>query len=237
MKWTLVTGGAKRLGAEICLTLAKAGYSVVVHYNTSRTEAEQIVQQCREIGVKAECIQGDFASPESTELFIQSYQERFPNTANLINNVGMYLIKSGLNTTEGEWKTLFQTNVHTPFALIRNLIPTIKENRGNIINLGVSGLQSHQANTYSTAYYMTKQALWSLTRSLASELASSLVRVNMVSPGYLDFAVDLPSDIKKLPMHRAATAEEVSRVIAFLMDPKSAYITGQNIEVAGGVKL
>ena len=79
--------------------------------------------------------------------------------------------------------------------------------------------------------------MWLLTKSLAAELAKSSVRVNMVSPGYIENAVDLPENTDKLPMKRPATLDELTRVIAFLLDDQSNYITGQNIDVAGGLLL
>jgi NAD(P)-dependent dehydrogenase (short-subunit alcohol dehydrogenase family) len=236
--WTLVTGGAKRLGADICLSLAQHGYDVVVHYNQSQQEAEDVAYRCQEFGVKAAAIQGDFSSQQTTLKFIHRYVEKFGNdTQHLINNVGNYLIKSALQTDLDEWTALFETNLHAPFLLIKNLLFSIRHYQGAIINLGYSGIQHVQANTYSTAYSITKLSLWMLTRSLAKELAPEGVRVNMVSPGYLDIAVDLPKDLTRLPMHRPAQCWEVSRVILFLLDPNSQYITGQNIEVAGGNKL
>lgn len=236
MNWTLVTGGARRLGAEICLTLAKQGYAIVVHYNTSEEAARTIVNACREIGVAAESIQGDFSNASSTEEFIHRYLERFPNTSNLINNVGNYLTKSGLSTTTKEWIDLFQVNFHSPLALIKALAPSLCKQQGNIINLGVAGLQRQLTSTRATAYFSTKMALWMSTKALAAELASSKVKVNMVSPGYLDIGVDTPS-LDRLPMQRLASCHEVTRVIAFLLNQESSYITGQNIEVAGGVAL
>lgn len=237
MSWTLVTGGAKRLGAEICRTLAERGHNIVVHYNTSKDDAEKVVEQCRSYGVNAESIQGDFSERSGTEAFIKNYQERYPSTINLINNVGNYFILSALETPVHEWMELFQTNLHAPFMLIRSLTDSIKNQKGNIINIGVVGVGNIKADVDSTAYRITKQGLWLLTRSLAKELASFHVRVNMVSPGYLDIAVDLPEDVSVLPMGRAGKPYEVARVVAFLLDPESDYITGQNIEVAGGVKL
>lgn len=237
MAWTLVTGGAKHLGASICLGLAEKGYPVVVHYRTSEQEASVVVEKCRQLGVDAAMIQGDFSSLESTLEFIKHYQEQFAETSHLINNVGNYLIKSALKTDEQEWIELFQTNLHTPFILIKNLISSIARHQGNIINIGCSGVNAIHANTYSTAYQATKLGLWMLTRSLAKELAVQGVRVNMISPGHLDSSIDLPKDLSRLPMHRPGYGWEIARVVAFLLDPASAYITGQNIEVAGGVGL
>jgi NAD(P)-dependent dehydrogenase (short-subunit alcohol dehydrogenase family) len=237
MSWTLVTGGGKRLGAEICLKLASEGYDVVIHYRNSRTEAKDIARQCRDKGVEAETIQGDFSDKESTVLFVQKYLKRFSDTQNLINNVGSYLVSSSLLTPLDLWYELFQTNLHAPMILIQNLAPSLKKNRGSIVNIGIAGINSSRTDTYSTAYTCSKTALWMLTKSLALELAAYQVKVNMVSPGYLDIAVDLPKDMRGLPMNRAATSQEVAHVIAFLLKKESVYITGQNIEVAGGVRL
>lgn len=237
MAWTLVTGGAKRLGADICLTLAQAGYDIVVHYHRSQQEALQVVESCRQLGVKSALIQGDFSTIEETNHFVERYLERFPETENLINNVGNYLIKPTLETSLEEWLELFQTNLHTPFALITRLAHSIKRFQGHIINIGSSGINFIKANTDAAGYRITKMGLWMLTRSLAKELAPQGIKVNMVSPGYLDISVDLPDDLSCLPMRRAAKCQEISRVIVFMLDPKSEYMTGQNIEVAGGVGL
>lgn len=237
MAWTLVTGGAKRLGADICEALARNGYPVVIHYYRSQAEAHAVVERCQALGVQAAAIQGDFSSLETTLDFAERYMDQFGETAHLINNVGSYLVKSALETDSQEWMTLFQTNLHAPFILIKKLISSIRLCKGQIINIGISGIQQVRANTYSTAYSIAKLSLWMLTRSLARELAPSGVRVNMVSPGYLDTAIDLPTDLSRLPMHRPAQCWEISRTILFLLHPDSAYITGQNIEVAGGVGL
>lgn len=237
MAWTLVTGGAKRLGANLCLALAKKGHSIVVHYNHSSDEAQGIVKACRELGVKADLIQGDFSSMDSLLDFVKRYLERFSDTQCLINNVGNYFIGSALNTDVGEWENLFQTNLHAPFVLMKELMPSIIRYQGNIVNVGICRAEHLQANTYTTAFHITKMSLLALTRSLAKEVAFHKVRVNMVSPGYIDIAVDLPKDLNKIPMRRAASCDEISRVVTFLVDPNGEYITGQNIEVAGGVGL
>jgi 3-oxoacyl-[acyl-carrier protein] reductase len=235
MGWTLVTGGAKRLGAEICQTLAHQGHNIIVHYNTSRQEALHVVKNCQQYGVKADCIQGDFSTPERTLQFAQDFLTRFSSAENLINNAGMYFINSALNTPAETWAQLFQVNLHAPTTLIQALIPGIKEAKGNIINIGVSGNYGIRADTYFTAYRMTKMSLLMLTKSLARELAPSLVQVNMVSPGQLEDSIDKP-DPSLLPMQRLGTSKEVARVVAFLLE-KDQYLTGQNIEVAGGLGL
>lgn len=230
MGWTLVTGGAKGLGAEICRTLSQEGHSVVVHYNYSAQDAQSVAQECRKYG-QAEVIQGDFLDQESVQAFVQEYQERFPSTECLVNNVGNYLIKPSLETSLHELASLFQTNVFAPFMITKALSV-----RGSIVNLGVAGLTGERADTYCSAYTMTKGSLLQWTRSLAKELSSQLISVNMVSPGYLDDSIDLP-ELSKLPMKKTVSYQEVARLVAFLLDKKNRSITGQNIEIAGGVRL
>ena len=234
MDWTLVTGGAKGLGAQICLTLAELGLPILLHYRSSEAEAANVIEACRQLGVEAEKIQGDFSTETSTQEFVGRLQ-RF-HVSNLINNVGNYLIKSALETSEEEWKDLFQINFQAPLALIRSLISSIKEAQGSIVNIGVAGLNTIRADTYCTAYSMSKLSLWMLTKSLAKELASSLVRVNMVSPGHMENSVDLP-DLFSLPMKRPVSLKEVAGVVLFLLAKENRDVTGQNIEVAGGQRL
>lgn len=237
MSWTLVTGGARGVGRAICLSLAENGYDVIVHYNTSRKEALEVVACCRKFGVSAEAIQGDFASRTSLDNFIKRYRRRFRATHNLVNNVGNYLVARASETSEDEWYALFQTNLHAPFAISKALLPSLQRHHGSIINIGFSGVNYLRADSHSTAYNVTKSALWMLTRSLAFELAPLGIRVNMVSPGHLENSVDKPLNPRALPMHRLGTLSEVVRVVVFLLQDESGYITGQNIDVAGGVRL
>lgn len=224
MGWTLVTGGAKGLGAEICRKLIKEGHKVVVHYRTSQKEAAELAASSG-----CELIQGDFSTGEGVAQFIHDYCTRFANTRYLVNNVGNYLIKPSSETTVEELSMLFQTNLFAPFALTQALLPSLK----SIVNIGAAGLNS-RADAYSTAYTMTKSGLLQWTRSLAKELAPSLISVNMVSPGYIEESIDLP---EHFPMSRPVTRAEVAGVVAFLLDEQNRYITGQNIEIAGGVRL
>lgn len=231
--WTLVTGGTKNLGAALCVALAEKGRNIVIHYRSSQSDALDIASRCRAFGSKAEVLQGDFSSVNGVEEFLARYLEKFSETEALINNVGNYWIGSALQTSKEEWMRLFQVNLHTPFMLAQAFTPSLIRNTGQIINIGTSGLHRQVANTYATAYHLSKRGLWDLTLSLARELASQGVRVNMVSPGQLETSVDHP----KIPMGRPASFLEVCRVVSFLLEPGSTYITGQNIEVAGGIGL
>lgn len=237
MVFVLVTGGAKGLGAEICRHLASQGHNVLIHYKTSEEQALQVAQKCRSFGVKAEVIQGDFSSHLNLHAFIEHLLKFYPEIKCLVNNVGNYLIKKCTETTEAEYRALFQTNFFAAIELIQALLPSITLKKGCIINLGVAGLNAIRGDIYSPFYSMTKECLFTLTKSLAKELAPKSVTVNMVSPGYLENAVDLPLNPENFPMGRPGFFYEVARTIGFLMDKESSYVTGQNIEVAGAVRL
>jgi NAD(P)-dependent dehydrogenase (short-subunit alcohol dehydrogenase family) len=237
MKWTLVTGAAVGLGAEICRYLAQSGHAVVIHYNTSEKEAQQLAADCQFLGAVTEIIQGDFSTLSFIQDFIKRYQARFVETRFLVNNVGNYIIKKALETDITHSYDLFQTNVEAPLFLIQALADSMKKEKGAVVNIGTSGINSQRADSRSPIYGATKAALWSLTRSLARELAPSHVRVNMVSPGQLERSIGLPEDNSHFPMGRPGTAREVARVVNFLLEDGSESITGQNIEVAGGFGL
>lgn len=230
-KWTLVTGAAKGLGKEIALTLAKKGYNLLIHYNKSSREAEEVMRLCQEAGVQSKVVQGDFSSLESTQRFISLLH----NVEHLVNNVGNFLIKPGLETPVDVWQDLYQVNFLAPLAIIQGLIHSIREYNGTIINIGCVGVL--RADSKYTAYTSTKMSLYMLTKSLAKQLAPDLVRVNMVSPGELENSVSLSERGLALPMRRAGKCQEVADTVAFLVDPKNGYITGQNIEVGGALAL
>jgi NAD(P)-dependent dehydrogenase (short-subunit alcohol dehydrogenase family) len=236
MGWSLVTGGGKRIGAEICRALAQLGHSLAIHYRASEREALQLAEECRRYGVSAEIIQGDFSSKEETRLFTKRYLERFIETEHIVHNVGNYFTESLLETPFFHWEQLFQENLFAPELITRALLPSLKRGGGTITSLGVAGLDL-KAASYATLFTMTKACLLLWTKTLAKELAREGIRVNMVSPGLLDISIDLDSCRAKVPLGRVGSSEEVARAVAFLVDEKSSYITGQNLEVAGGLRL
>lgn len=232
----LVTGGARGLGAEICTQLALEGHDIIIHYRNSEKEAGRLVEICQKVGVKAEKIAGDFSSPENVDKFIAQFLKRFSRLKGLVNNVGNYLIASLSQTDQSAWFSLFQTNFFAPLVLTQAFLPALIKEQGRIINIGTSGLNGNRGNSYSTAYAASKSALLFYTRSLAKELAPQSVTVNMVSPGFLENSIDLdcaPSFFRKRP----GTLKEAAELVAFLFEAASGYITGQNIDIAGGLGL
>jgi len=212
--WTLVTGGAKRLGADICNELSLAGHRVLTHYRKTPV-------------ADGEFIQGDFSTPRSVDEFLERLQKY--EIHYLVNNVGNYETDSALNSSMEVWRSLYQTNFFAPLAIIRSLAPQLKA----VVNIGTAGMNHFSGETYASPYHFSKHSLYCLTMSLAKELAEKGVRVNMVSPGVLDNSIDKSN--RQMPMGREGRTEEVARAVRYLLGEE--YITGQNLDVAGGWKL
>lgn len=237
MNWTLVTGGAKGVGAAICNSLAARGINLLIHYHHSHEEAHKLAESCREYGSKVEIIQGDFSELPHAEAFAQQCLERYPNIQNLVNNVGLYLTGTPLELDLPHWEQLFLSNLFVPIHFCRSFSPSILKFKGSVLNLGIAGLQTRGAEAYSTAYSSAKLSLLHFTRALAKEFAPHGARANMLSPGYLENSIDLPNDIEKIPAKRVGRLSEVGNAAAFLLAEENSYITGQNLEIAGGQRL
>src|SRR5205807_7503037 len=143
-QWTLVTGGAKRTGAAISKKLAESKMPIVIHYNTSVDEAKTLQKELQR-NTEVAIIQGSFTTIQSTKDFLKRYKDEFPQTKNLIHNVGSYLIRNFQDTTIDDASNIFQTNFFSPFLLTQELLPSIIQEKGAIITLVVSGLVGTKA--------------------------------------------------------------------------------------------
>lgn len=236
--WTLITGAARGLGASICRRLVGAGHSVLIHYRTSRPD--ETVKACRGKEGHVESIQGDLSDRQGIESFIERLYSQYRLNA-LVNNVGIYEMGSLLTATVDSWFTTFFPNLFAPAWLSQAFVKQLEGRSGAIVNVGTAGLTGARMIRQAPLYTLSKWALWGFTRTLAQELASSNVRVNMISPGQLEGSRDLKPQghlrAEDLPMRRAGTRAEVAEWVAFLLSPAAEYVTGQNIEISGGYAL
>ncbi len=233
MKKILITGAAKNLGAFLAKKLAKNNYSVIVHYNKSKSEAKKIIKDCELEGVEAEMLQGDFSNYESLNAFVSNLKSLTNELYGFIHNVGNFEVGSFLKTSYVKWEELIQVNVNASFFLLKEIMPLLRAQMGHIICMGFAGINANRADTYCSTYSLTKQALLFMVKSIAKEVAVSNIKINMISPGYLEKSVVFPKD--PFPMQRPASFEDIFKTVQFLLD--QTYITGQNIEVAGGIRL
>jgi 3-oxoacyl-[acyl-carrier protein] reductase/pteridine reductase len=235
---TLVTGGARRIGREIALTLARAGADVAVGYRTSQAEAEATVQAIAALGRRSLAINCDVRSEDSARAAVAQVATTFGRLNILINNAAVFATAALDKLSIEEWDAVFETNARGPFLMAREALPHLRTAQGRIVNLGSLGAR-HAWATHAH-YCASKAALESLTRAMAKAFAPE-VSVNCVAPGWIDFAGKGEGNAAahfaaKTPMERNGDASDVAQAVLFFAAGPH-FITGQTLGVDGGLGL
>lgn len=239
-KYALVTGGSRGIGRAIAERLARDGYIVVINYLSNTQAAEETLQHIEAAGGKAELLPYDVSDAEATLTALQSWEEKHENAHFdvLVNNAGIRRDNLLVFMDDKEWHDVMTTNLDSFYYQTHYVLQgMLRARHGRIVNIssisGVSGLAG-QVN-YSAA----KAALIGATKALSKEVAARKVTVNAVAPGFIttDMTADLDEAAlkKTIPMGRFGTAEEVAALVSFLVSEEAAYITGQVINIAGGI--
>ena len=236
----LVTGGAQRLGKAFALTLARMGYSIALHYNTSEKQAQQTKAEIESIGVQVFLLRADLTDPAQiesllTELDFILHPSSFILKL-LVNSAAIMPVGNPRELDLQDWDSALDLNLRAPFLLAQQSAKRMTAG-GLIVNITDIGAQ--KAWSRYPSYTVSKAGLESLTKLLARALAPS-IRVNAIAPGLV-----LPSDVvtqeqwdklvEKLPLKRAANLDEITSTLQFLIN--NEYITGQTIVVDGGYSL
>ena len=239
----LVTGGAARLGAEICRTLASAGAIVAVHCHRSLAAAEDLVEEIEADGGEAFVVRGDLAQDEDRSALVDAVIESAGRLDILVNNASIFERITLEEMTSDAANMMWKVNAEAPLMLIKHATPHLRfegvDKPGSVINIidNASGRNDWPNHSH---YCASKAALLSITRSLAQELAPS-IRINAVGPGAILFQ-DWESDERKsavlssIPMKRLGDIGEIAQTVLFLAAGPT-YITGQIIDVDGGWSL
>ncbi len=232
-KAALVTGGATRLGREITLHLARAGYDIALHFHASATEAEETKHEVDRLGRACRLFPFDLADAENVPSLLPQVLKQFPVLSLLINNAARFQ-RAFLRETEADiLRNMLDINLVAPLILSRDFARLIKH--GQIINILDTKIAA--CEPAYTVYSLTKKALAELTRMSAVELGPD-IRVNGICPG-LVLPDTSPDDyrgmINKLPLRRAGDPDQVLRALDFLLE--SEYVTGETIFVDGGQHL
>lgn len=249
-KIALITGGSRGIGRDIALSIAKKGIDVVITYNSNKQEADKVVDEIHAIGRKTIAFQLDTSKVESFNAFFDQLIAYFEKeTGNgkfdfIINNAGTALYGLFADITEEQFDTALNIHFKGVFFLTQKALKYLNDG-GSIINIS-SGL-TRFSNLGSSGYASMKGAVEVLTRYMAKELASRKIRANVVAPGAIatDFGGGRTRDNAEINKHVAdATAlgrvglpDDVGGVVAFLCTEEAKWITGQRIEVSGGMNL
>ncbi|MBQ7882019.1 MAG: 3-oxoacyl-[Treponema sp.] len=237
----LVTGAARGIGKQIAIILAKAGFDIALNYRSNTDELTKLKEEIESYNVKCLLVQGDVSNFEDTERIAKETVEEFGKIDVLVNNAGITKEMLLLRMKKEDFESVLDVNLVGTFNMTKNVSSyMMKARQGRIINVssvvGVSG-NAGQAN-----YAASKAGIIGFTKSLAKELASRNILVNAVAPGFIgtDMTNVLKDEVKdkileQIPLRRMGNAEEVANVVKFLASSDSSYITGQVINIDGGM--
>lgn len=235
-KVALVTGAAVRLGRTIALTLAREGAGVVVNYNTSQKQADQVVKEITRLKSKAIAIKADISRAEDVHRLVDRAVREFQRIDLLINNAGIFVRAPLKELTEEIWDRTLNTNLKGPFLVSQKVAEVmLPQKSGKIIN--VSSLGGIRAWPSYMHYCASKAGVIMLTKCLALALAP-YIQVNSIAPGTGFFPEDFTDKqrekiIAKIPLKKLGSAQEIADLVVFLAT-NSEFITGQTFVVDGG---
>jgi 3-oxoacyl-[acyl-carrier protein] reductase len=239
-KVALVTGAAQGIGKAVALLLARNGADIVV-WDINLEKAEETANEIQSIGRKALAVKGDVANWNDVERMVEVILEKFAKIDILVNNAGITRDKLILRMTEEDWDAVLDVNLkgtfHCTKAVVRHMA---KQRSGKIVN--IASVVGEMGNAGQANYSASKAGVIGLTKTIAREFAQRGLNINAIAPGYIETPMTeaLPEkakeELKKLiPMERLGKPEDVAEAVLFLVSEESSYITGQVLNVNGGI--
>ena len=242
-KVALITGAARGIGKAIALKYAAEGADIAFTDLVIDDNGKQTEQEIAALGVKTKGYASNAASFEETEAVVNQIHEDFGHIDILVNNAGITKDGIMLRMTEQQWDAVIAVNLKSAFNFIHALVPIMMRQRaGSIINM--ASVVGVHGNAGQSNYAASKAGLIALAKSMAQEMGSRGIRANAIAPGFIDTDMTkaLPEEVRKewcqrIPLRRGGTVEDIANVATFLASDMSSYVTGQVIQVDGGMNM
>lgn len=241
MKCALVTGGSRGIGKAICLKLAaETNYHILVNYQSNQDAANETVEAIKKLGATAEILLFDVSNFDEVKEVLSKWEENNPEAVVevIINNAGITRDGLFMWMNPQDWTSVINTSLNGFFNVTQFFIQKMLRNRfGRIVN--IVSLSGVKGTAGQTNYSAAKGAVVAATKALAQEVAKRNITVNAVAPGFIktDMTQELDEKelIKMVPLNRFGEAEEVADLVSFLVSKKASYITGEIININGGI--
>ncbi len=242
-KIALITGASRGIGRQISVTLAGYGATVIVNYNGSQAKAEEVVSEIKEAGGQAEAIQCNVAEFDRAKELIDEVVKNYGRLDILVNNAGITRDNLIMKMSEEDFDAVISTNLKGAFNCVKHVArQMLKQRSGRIIN--ISSVSGVMGNAGQANYCASKAGIIGLTKSVARELGSRGITSNTVAPGFIETEMTdvLSEDLKKvmgeqIPLKRFGKTSDIAETVAFLASDYAGYITGQVIQVDGGMAM
>ncbi len=232
-KVALVTGASRGIGRAVAVALARAGADVAINYSTREKEALKTFGLVHETGQRGILVQADVSSSSETEKMIHTVERELGQVQILVNNAGI-VVRNSLDITEQDWDRVLAVNLKSAFLVTQAVFQGMRElHWGRIIN--ISSVAAQTGGITAPAYVASKAGLWGLSHSYAKLLIKDGITVNTVAPALIetDMIMEIEAKPDLIPIGRFGKVEEVADVV--LMLARNGYITGQTINVNGGL--
>ncbi len=240
-KTAIITGSGRGIGKAIALKLASLGANIVVNDIPSSTDADVTSEEIKKLGVESIVVKGDVRNVDDVNELVKATMDKFGKIDIFVNNAGITRDNLMIRMSEDDWDMVMDINLKGAFNCIKAAIrPMMKQRSGSIIN--IASIVGVMGNPGQANYVASKAGLIGLTKTTAKEFASRGIRCNAVAPGFIQSAMTdvLPDDVKQkyfdsIPLGKFGATEDIANVVAFLASDMSAYVTGQVINVDGGL--